>query len=150
MNKNINKNNYLFAVGICLIVFITLLAGVLTNVIAAECRIIKVISEAASTGSKTLYLEPGTVWISKGDCVVWFNHVRDVEIKVIFKEGKTCLDATAAPMGFKITEENCFVTSYIPLGGTSSLRFVKEGTYQFMVESKSGAQGNGKIIVGEY
>ena len=145
-----NKNKYLFAAGICLIVFITLFVGVLTNVIAAECRIIRVTGEAASAGSKTLYLEPATVWVSKGDCVVWFNHVRDVEIKISFKEGKTCLDATSAPAGFKITEENCYVTSYIPMAGTSSLRFVKEGTYEFMVESKNGAQVNGKIIVGKY
>jgi hypothetical protein len=43
----------------------------------------------------------------------------------------------------------CFVTSWVPFAGTSSLRFMEKGTYDNVVEStlKKGVKTKGKIIV---
>jgi len=98
-----------------------------------ECRIIRIHKELGTSG-KLVRLEPETLYIAKGTCVIWINWVQAKEVRVNFREdGKKCQDATESPMGFKFAE-NCFVTNYLPLGGTSSLRFNDEGTFAYEVE----------------
>ena len=63
---------------------------------AQECRLIKI---HGRTEHPSLAIEPQTSFISKGDCVVWFNRVFTDEVMVIFKEGKKCLVCNEGPHG---------------------------------------------------
>ena len=68
---------------------------------------------------------------------------------VVFEDGKSCVDVTDAPAGFTLNAKSCYVTSWIPFTGTSSLRFMEKGTYTYVVEAK-GMQDKkvkGQIIV---
>ena len=97
-------------------------------------------------GTAQIRLEPETILVSKGTCVIWNNWTGAQEVIVKFEEGKKCDDVTDAPVGFKLDAANCFVTDLIPFGGTSSLRFVEEGSYDYVVEALK-AKAKGKIIV---
>jgi len=147
------KQTWMVSIGLCIMVLSLLLSVGVTGTYAQECRIIRIDSEAASTGPSQLYLEPLTVWVQKGDCVVWFNKARDVEVRVIFEEGKTCKAKTDSPVSFELKmyeEKMCFVTDYIKMGGTSSLRFVELGEYEYKVDSgEEGAEIRGSIVVKE-
>ena len=99
---------------------------------------------------KPIRLEPPTLTISKGAVVVWLNWARSAEcVQVSFEDGKKCADVTDAPTGFGMAD-NCYVTSWITFGGTSSLRFNEPGTYTYTVEAKTGGETRketGKILV---
>jgi hypothetical protein len=106
---------------------------------AAEiCRIVNIRS--------FLVIEPETSVIKKGDCVVWVNWAR-TDLRVIFREGKTCLDRTKAPAGFKMDVSGCYLTDYLPFGGTSSLLFTEEGTFNFEVEFPGVKTLRGSVVV---
>ena len=128
--------------------FGAMIIGLLSTemVSAQECRLITV---RGSSQHPEFFLEPGTSYINKGDCVVWFNRVHEGEITVSFKDGKTCLEVTKSPMGFKLDQQNCYVTSWISFGGTSSLRFMEKGTYKYSVRGKAGGgiPAEGQIVV---
>ena len=66
-----------------------------------------------------------------------------------FKEGKNCADVTSFPTAFSLNSQGCYVTSWIPLAGTSSLRFMQKGTYEYLIEAKGrlGGEIKGKIKV---
>jgi hypothetical protein len=113
---------------------------------AQECRVVKISGEGVA-GAGKVYIEPEHLTIPKDTCVVWYNRARTNEVKVKFADGKKCEDVTTSEVGFKLDVESCFVTSYIPFAGTSSLNFVETGTYDYVVESKSGVMAKGKIIV---
>ena len=115
---------------------------------AQECRFIKIIGGDTELPF-LMMLEPETIVVSKGDCVVWFNRFTAETLKVTFKEGKKCADVTQAPMGFSLNAQGCYVTNWMPFGGTSSLRFMEKGTYEYTVEAKNrgDAKAKGKIIV---
>ena len=114
---------------------------------AQECRIIRV--HGGGPGwSDRIEVEPGTAFVAKGTCVIWSNWVRTDEIKIIFEDGKKCEDMTDAPVGFKMdAAANCYVTTWVPLGGTSSLKFNEEGTFEYAIEAKGGPKAGGKIVV---
>jgi len=141
-----NKKKLLIAFGVSCVA--VLMIGLLTweTISAQECRLIKI---HGRTEHPTIMIEPDTLWVSKGDCVVWFNRVAAKEIQVVFEEGKKCLDVTNAPIGFSLDAHSCYVTSWIPFAGTSSLRFMEKGTYNYVVEAKGmkGVQAKGQIIV---
>ncbi len=63
------------------------------------------------------------------------------------KEGKRCADATKAPVGFRMDAMNCYVTDHIPLGGTASLMFSGEGTFDYEIEAAFATPARGRIIV---
>ena len=88
---------------------------------AQDCRLVRV--HGGALQSEKPIIEPQTAWIEKGTCVIWSNWVRTDEIKIVFEEGKKCEDMTDASMGFTMDAANCYVTTWVPLGGTSSLRF---------------------------
>lgn len=111
---------------------------------AQECRLIRI--QGGGTSAE-IYLEPETVRISKGTCVIWSNWVGAKEVSVVFEEGKKCEDMTEAPTGFKMTAENCYVTSWIALGGTSSLRFTEAGTFNYTASATGDMKAKGVIIV---
>jgi len=113
---------------------------------ASEARIVRIVGgETANINS--VRLEPDRLTVSPGSVVIWNNWARAYEVKIIFKEGKICADVTDAESGFKLDAKNCFVTTWIKLGGTTSLRFNEKGTYEYIVETPGGIKGNGTIRV---
>ena len=103
---------------------------------AQECRVIRIIGMATHN---SIRVEPETLTVSKGDCVVWFNRESGPNLQIVFEEGKACAAATADPTGaFKMGYGTCFVSSFIPFAGTSSLRFQQKGSYKYTVESVTG------------
>ncbi|HNR14200.1 MAG TPA: hypothetical protein PLG17_05455 [Thermodesulfobacteriota bacterium] len=113
---------------------------------AQDCRVIRV--HGGYHGLKDrIEIEPQTTWIAKGSCVIWMNWIKtNQKVKIVFEDGKHCHDLTEAPVGFTMSNV-CYVTSWIPLGGTSSLLFKDEGTFEYIVEVEGGTKAQGKIIV---
>ena len=111
---------------------------------AQDCRLIRI---QANAPHEAVFVEPMITRISKGTCVIWINWVRAEEVRIVFEDGKKCDNVTDAPSGFDMDTENCYVTNYIPMGMTSSLRFNQEGTYEYVVKVKDGAQAKASIVV---
>jgi hypothetical protein len=123
----------------------------LTNQASAqECRIIRLYATALPVPQK-VSLEPQILQIKKGGCVIWANWVRSPqELEIIFQEGKICKDMTESPTGFTLDGQNCYVTSFVEMGKTSSLVFVEEGTFKYVARLGTGTaftEASGKIIV---
>ena len=140
-----NKKRLVIAVGVSFVVAMMIGLFNVGKASAQECRIIKI---HGRTDLSTVMIEPETIYATKGDCVVWFNRVaKDIMVK--FDEGKRCADVTQAPMGFSLNAQSCFVTSWLPFAGTSSLRFMEKGTYNYVVEAKGqkNVEAKGQIIV---
>ena len=134
-----------FTTAIFILVVTILMIGPGLAGAAEECRLVKITGTRSPNVS--VRIEPETVSISKGDCVVWINWTRAVAIKVLFREGKKCEAASQAPVGFKMdAPTGCYTTGVIPLGATSSLMFVEEGTFDYQVEA-DGTTGRGRIVV---
>jgi hypothetical protein len=141
-----NKKRLVIAVGVSFVVAMMMGLFNLEKASAQECRLIKIHGRSEHP---SLAIEPQTSFISKGDCVVWFNRLFTDEAMITFKEGKQCLDVIKSPMGFSLDAQSCYVTSWMPFAGTSSLRFMEKGTYGYVVKTKSwkGIQAKGQIIV---
>jgi len=141
-----NKKKLVITLGVSFVVAMMIGFLSLEIVSAQECRIIKI---HGRTEHPSIMIEPETIFLSKGDCVVWFNRFTAEDVKVTFEEGKKCLDVTTAPMGFSLNAQTCYVTSWMPFVGTSSLRFMEKGTYEYSVEAKNigGVKAKGRIVV---
>jgi hypothetical protein len=141
-----NKKKLMIVMGFIFIFAMIILLSKLGTLSAQECRIIKI---HGRTEHPSIMIEPDTVFLSKGDCVVWFNRFTAEDVKVTFEEGKRCVDVTKAPMGFSLNAQSCYVTSWMPFVGTSSLRFMEKGTYKYTVEAKNigGVKAEGRIVV---
>lgn len=112
---------------------------------AGDCRVI--IIEGMQL-HQSVRVQPESLTISKGTCVIWFNRAAATEVRVSFSEGKKCDNVTDAPTGFQLTGEGCYATNLIPFGGTASLRFLEEGTYTYVIEDPTAKQmSKGSIIV---
>ena len=145
------KRYLVMATGFGLVLASAILVLTYGTMNAQECRIINLYGGDA-VQVKTVRIEPQTIVISKGACVVWVNWVRAQDITIKFSDGKTCKDVTESPTKFQLDEQGCYVTSWIPLGGTSSLRFNKEGTYEYVAYTRlgyeaGGIQAKGSIVV---
>jgi len=95
-------------------------------------------------------IEPETLNVAKGDCVVWLNWTRGDDVRVIFREGKKCADMTKAPVRFKPDFSGCYLTDYLNFGETSSLVFVEVGKFDYEVEFgrvTGGLYGPGRRII---
>jgi outer membrane protein OmpA-like peptidoglycan-associated protein len=119
--------------------------------LASECKIIT-IKGGGSGGASTslgniISADPKSLHVTAGTCVVWVNFAQANEVRVVFKDGKACSDVTDKPRGFSLDDEQCYVTNFIPLGGTSSLIFKNEGEYEYIVEQGREETATGKIIV---
>ncbi len=141
-----NKKKLVITLGVSFVVAMMIGFLSLEIVSAQECRIIKI---HGRTEHPSIMIEPETIFLSKGDCVVWFNRFTAEDVKVTFEEGKKCLDVTTAPIGFSLNAQTCYVTSWMPFVGTSSLRFMEKGTYKYSVEAKNigGVKAKGRIVV---
>ena len=116
---------------------------------AWECRLIR-INSGPGDSAEDLTLEPKTLWIDKGTCVIWINQARTTtpDVLIKFREGKKCEEVTESPSGFN-SVEGCYVTGVLPIGGTSSLQFTEAGTFEYQIESKASIKTKGKIVVKE-
>lgn len=142
-----SKKRLLCTVGLALIFAVTTFLVNQGTIDAQDCRIIRIHQEKGSAGT-TIRLEPEHLQISKDTCVIWINWVPKQEVRVVFREdGKRCRDATASPVGFKMSE-NCYVTNFIALGGTSSLKFNDEGKFRYEVEVPGEHKATGPLALG--
>lgn len=111
-----------------------------------QCRIVRI--EGHAFPQVAVRVDPELLSISKGTCVVWVNWARTPEVRVTFNEGKRCKDNTKAPVGFKLNEMGCYLTDFIPEGGTSSLLFDTPGTFDYVIESSTHTiPTKGRIVV---
>jgi len=142
------KTKFLCSILLASIIAMAVLLARQQTANAQDCRIIR-IQGMVTHGS--IHVEPKTLWISKGTCVIWFNRSSTEEVKVIFEDGKRCSSVSDAPVGFSLDHESCYVTSWISFGGTSSLRFMEAGTYEYVIEAKGmeGVKIRGQLVVEE-
>ncbi len=110
-----------------------------------ELKVVRISGDSGKDGC--LNVTPKEIDIVAGTCVVWVNWSKGPELMVIFQEGKVCYDVTRPSDGFKLTEKNCYVTNYIPYGGTSSLTFKDEGVFKYEVVTQSGQAVKCKLTV---
>ncbi len=147
------KRHLSIVIGVALVFLVAIVLAGRGKTNAQDCRIIRIHGMAVHESIK---LEPETVLVSKGACMIWFNRAAANEIKVVFEEGKRCASVSDAPVGFSLDHQECYVTSWIPFGGTSSLRFNEEGTFKYVIEATGGNLGQkgrkvaeGRIVVRE-
>lgn len=57
------------------------------------------------------------------------------------------LSTAKAATGFKMDFSGCYLTDFLPLGGTSSLRFTEEGSYDYEIEAKGATYRSKGLIV---
>ena len=139
-------NTYKYRSVAAIVLSFALVFSFLSTSFAQETRIVR-LHGGTSYSTNSIRIEPATLQISKGGVVVWNNWAKTSEVKIIFEEGKICQDVTAAPMGFTLDAKQCFVTTWTPLGGTSSLRFTQAGKYRYVVEASGGVRSKGTIHV---
>jgi hypothetical protein len=131
------EKRLLLVVGLVSMLAVTIMLLAQDIGIAQDCRIIRV-HGGITLGQSEYRVEPETVIASKGTCVIWFNRAVANEIKIVFKEGKRCASMSEAPVGFSLDHEQCFVTTWVPFGGTASLKFTQAGTFDYTVEVTGG------------
>jgi plastocyanin len=122
------------------------LSGPTTSEAAEKCDVVAI--------RGTDKIEPNTLTIKKGDCVVWINFTASSsgypsqDIILSFKEGEKCVRTTKAPVGFKMDyPTGCYVAGWFSYGQTASLMFTEPGTYNYEVQFKTGGKIGGAIIV---
>jgi plastocyanin len=143
-----NKNRIVVAALVTLAFALTIFVGSQAPTNAQSCRIIRLYGETEPTAPE-VRIEPSTLLVTKGACVIWSNWIKAQEIKIIFEDGKTCEDVTDAATGFKLDAETCYVASFVSQGGTSSLRFTEEGTFKYKVTADAKVTAEGQIVVKE-
>ena len=126
-----------YQAGLSLVLVMIIFLASWVAIEAQECRIIRI--HGRVMGQSSIALEPRTMWVPKDTCVVWYNGALDTRIKIIFEEAKACVNATGAPMGFSMDyDSSCYVSSWVPCGGTSSLTFKDKGSYTYRIETAPG------------
>lgn len=141
----------LIGVSFCLVVLTLFITQNITNAAKVcrleETRVVRI--SGSSEGEAFLKVEPRNLDVIAGDCVVWVNWSKGPEIKVVFKEGKVCHDVTRPRAAFTMDAKNCYVTNYIPYGGTSSLTFKEKGVFNYEVIDAEGKAIKCKLTVTE-
>jgi hypothetical protein len=150
-----NTNHLIPKLGFALLMIVAFFLTAKQLTYAQECRIIRILEEKKGSVGRVIRIEPHALQIAKGTCVIWINWARHHEVNVVFSEdGKKCQDMTDAPVGFKMVE-NCYLTDYIPLAGTSSLRFNEAGVFNYEVQvpqkklDAGPAGGAGGMVTGK-
>jgi hypothetical protein len=117
---------------------------------AESCRIVRLYGKPDASDSLTgLRIEPASLLVWKGDCVIWANWIAAQEVRIVFDDGKKCEDVTDGATGYKLDAKNCYVTSFVSPGGTSSLRFNELGTFKYEVVVGDTHKRKGEIVVKE-
>jgi hypothetical protein len=112
---------------------------------AGQVRVVR-ISARTDLGVKSVTIEPQTLRVTEGSVIVWVNEGPDDEAKIVFDDGTRCADVSSSATLFSL-ESSCYVTSWVPVGGTSSLRFNESGDLDYVVETAGGQKARGKVIV---
>jgi hypothetical protein len=141
-----NKKALLIGMGLILVLCIAFIQASQRTAYANEARVIRIYGGSAGNVS-SIRIEPKFTTVSPDTVIIWNNWARASEVKVVFEEGKVCQDVTKAPMGFTLNAQHCFVTTWIPLGGTSSLRFMDKGVYKYTIQTTGGVKEAGEIRV---
>ncbi len=118
---------------------------------AADATLIKI----QPTGGEKVSgfnVDPEAITVKKNAIVVWMSFVPEMEIQVIFNEGKSCRDVTAITdqrhPSFYMNNKNCYVTNFLPYLASSTLQFPEAGAFEYKVVNEDGKlQAKGKIIV---
>ena len=97
-------------------------------------------------------VEPETVTVKKNAIIVWMSGVPEMEIQVVFNEGKTCRDVTVITdqqnPGFYMNAKNCYVTNFLSYCSTSTLQFPEAGSFEYVVVNEDGKlRAKGEIVV---
>ena len=138
------KPSILFAAGLIVFFAMALMLASQAETVAQEVWVIK-IRDVGHEG--LLRIEPATVKIPKGMVVAWINMSQKAEPQIVFEEGKKCEAMTEAPTGFTLDQQSCYITDYVTVGGTSSLKFIGEGEFDYEVINREGQIGKGRIVV---
>ena len=106
-----------------------------------ELKIVNKIITVGYEGTRpvTLTSKPGTT-------VIWVNNSR-FPIEILFLDKQVTL-ACGSPVNFFIGVDKTYESNKIPSGGTASLCFLEEGTYEYKVKS-SQTFYTGRIQRGE-
>jgi plastocyanin len=96
-------------------------------------------------------ISPSTMQIKQGDTVVWYNKDKEPVIITFIQK----LEFVCSPLiNFYADESGSYKTKEIPLGGTASLCFIRQGEYdyevkRFLKQGKEPIEQNfkGKVIV---
>ncbi len=148
MNKKRNLTTGISTILLLAVSFIIILQSIANAEKICHLEELKVIRISGESGGKgCLNVTPVATDITAGDCVVWVNWSKGPEIMVVFKEGKVCYDVSRPTAGFKLNETNCYVTNFIPYGGTSSLTFKDEGVFEYEVVTEDGKAVKCKLTV---
>jgi hypothetical protein len=100
---------------------------------AGNCQIVRVAKETRGDES-LIYLYPDEIKVPKGTCVVWVNWAEREKVSINFhKNSRSCMVATEAPSGFVLVE-SCFLTDFLDIGQTVSLRFKEAGVFTYQLE----------------
>ena len=78
-------------------------------------------------------LTPANVTANLGTTIVWLNRDRS-EVEILFLN-KMVTIACGAPVNFIVGKNGAYESAKIPLGGTASLCFIKNGTFDYVVKS---------------
>ncbi len=139
------RNRRLLVLTVAISLAICLQFGLVPQAQCADTRIVRIYAQMVPGVSTRI--EPANLWVTPGTVVVFANWGKS-EVKINFKEGAKCDAATVAAGGFAVAE-GCYVTDmWIPYGGTTSLKFDKEGEYDYTVVYKNiKAEEKGSLTV---
>ena len=127
------KNKLFIIIGLSFYITMVIFLSTSGTTFAQQCRVVNLVNMGKSNSIK---IEPETLLVSKGDCVVWFNIAGSEGVKIIFKDAKKCEENTQAPRGFSKDATGCYVADWIPFSGTSSLTFMGKGNYEYVVVAR--------------
>ena len=80
-------------------------------------------------------LRPVSLTSKPGTAVIWVNNSR-FPIELLFLDKKVVL-ACGAPVNFFVGKDGAYESNKIPSGGTASLCFIEEGTFEYKMKSSS-------------
>ena len=127
----------------CFVTIFVLTAGNVVN--ASNVRIVR-IHNGTPGNTEQLIIEPENLRVTEGTVVIWVNQSTAGEIKITFEEGTKCEDVTSSSDSFNL-KGSCFLTTWVPVAGTTSLKFNEAGQLTYDVENSAGIKVKGKIVV---
>ncbi len=132
-----------YVIVIVLALGLGMLFSLQSTVSAQECQIIRI-----NDDGNTIRLVPDSSHVNKGTCVIWVNWSTNSDVNIMFEQGKVCKDVVEASMDFKINKDSCFISNLIlTKGGTASLVYEKEGSFDYVAKTMNGQKASGKIVV---
>ncbi len=78
-------------------------------------------------------LVPANVTADLGTTIVWLNRDRSI-VEIFFIDKKVTI-ACGSPVNFTVGKNGAYESAKIPLGGTASLCFIKNGKFDYVVKS---------------